>query len=285
VTSYEETTFAPRPGRPAELAKLAAFVRRDFLTAISYRMAFVTDIVSLAGHVVVFYFIGLLVDDSKLPTYGGSSVTYLEYASIGIALGLFLHFTLERVATALRAEQMIGTLEALLTTPTRTLTLQLGSVAFDFLYIPIRLGLFLAAIALAFGLRIEAAGILPSVLLVLAFAPFVWGLGVASAAAVITFRRGAGLVGFGGVILGLLSGVYFPTALLPGWLGGLVAWNPVALTIEGIRTSLLGTVSWSSVAVDVGLLAPISVVSVLLGMTLFRAAIRRERRLGTLGLY
>jgi ABC-2 type transport system permease protein len=285
VTSYDATSFTPLQGTRPELAKLLAFVRRDFLTAISYRMAFVSDIVSLIGHVVVFYFIGLLVDASKLPLYGGSRVTYLEYASIGIALGLFLHFALERVATALRNEQMIGTLESLLTTPTRTLTLQLGSIAFDFLYLPLRLGLFLAAVAVAFGLHLSPAGILPSLILLLVFIPFVWGLGVISAAAVITFRRGAGVVGFGGLVLGLLSGIYFPTELLPGSLGAIVKWNPVAITIESTREALLSSITWSEIATDVALMAPFSVLSVVLGMALFRAAIRRERRLGTLGLY
>ena len=48
--------------------------------------------------------------------------------------------------------------------------------------------------------------------------PFVWGLGLACAAAVVTFRRGANAIAFTGVFIGLLSGVYFPTTLLPHWL-------------------------------------------------------------------
>jgi ABC-2 type transport system permease protein len=285
MTSYDEAAFAPATGLRLEVAKLAAFVRRDFLTAISYRMGFVTDIISLLGQVIVFYFVGLLIDESKLPTYSGTQVSYLEYASVGIALGLFLHFALERVATALRGEQMIGTLESLLTTPTRTLTVQLGSVAFDFLYLPLRLCLFLVALSVAFGLHLSPSGIVPSLLLLIVFVPFVWGLGVISAAAVVTFRRGAGLIGFGGLVLGLMSGIYFPTDLLPSALAGIMEWNPVAITIEGTREALLGTVSWSEIAADIALIAPFSVVSIAIGTTPFRAAIRRERRLGTLGLY
>ena len=45
-----------------ELAKLPAFVRRDFLVAWSYRASFVSDIVGLVGQVLVFAFISQMID-------------------------------------------------------------------------------------------------------------------------------------------------------------------------------------------------------------------------------
>ena len=113
-----------------EARKLPAFVRRDFLTAWSYRLSFVSDIVNLVGQVLLFYFVGLMIDPSKLPTFGGTEVTYLEFAAIGIALGVFMQLALDRVSTALRGEQLMGTLESLLVTPTSPSTVQLGSVAY-----------------------------------------------------------------------------------------------------------------------------------------------------------
>ena len=55
-----------------------------------------------------------MVDQSVLPTYGGSEVSYLEFAAVGIALGVFIAFALDRVATAIRGEQLMGTLESVL---------------------------------------------------------------------------------------------------------------------------------------------------------------------------
>ena len=54
-----------------------------------------------------------------------------------------LHLLLQRVAMAVRQEQMIGTLEALLVTPTSPTTVQVGSVAFDLVFVPIRMALLL----------------------------------------------------------------------------------------------------------------------------------------------
>jgi ABC-2 type transport system permease protein len=269
----------------AELRKLPAFVERDFLTAISYRAAFVTDIVSLAGHIVVFYFVGRLVDPAKLPEYDGAHTTYLEYASIGIALGIFMHFALDRVATAIRNEQLMGTLESLLVTPTRAGTIQLGSVSFDLLYLPIRTGVFLGGIALAFGLGYHMNGVVPALILLVCFVPFVWGLGVTAAAAVITFRRGGGAIGFGGTLIGLASGVYFPVTLLPTWLVPIASHNPVALTIEGMRRALIGGERFAGVPEALAVVVPCGVASVAIGMVLFNAALRREQRSGAIGLY
>ena len=268
-----------------ELRKLPAFVRRDFLVAWSYRLSFVSDIVNLVGQIVVFYFVGQLVDPSALPTYGGTEVTYLEFAAIGIVVGLFIQFGLDRVSAAMRGEQLMGTLESVLVTPTSPATIQLGSVAFDLVYVPLRTAAFLGGITLAFGLHFSAAGLFPALLLLVAFIPFVWGLGVLTAAMLLTFRRGGSFVGLGVVVLGLLSGVYFPLDLLPGWLTPIAEGNPVALAIEGMRDALLGGATLADVGTTVLLLVPVSAVSLAIGFGAFRLAVRRERRLGTLGLY
>jgi ABC-2 type transport system permease protein len=268
-----------------EVRKLPAFVRRDFLTAWSYRMAFFSDIVNLIGQGLLFYFVGLMVDESKLPSYGGAQVSYLEFAAVGMALSVFVQFGLQRVAAAVRAEQLMGTLESLLTSPTATPTIQVGSVAFDLVYLPLRLVLFLVSLAVAFGLAFQTSGILPAAAVLLAFLPFVWGLGVASAAMMLTFRRGAGVIGIGVVGMGLISGAYFPLSLLPGWLEATSAANPIAIAIDGMREALLGGAGWGAVTGALALLAPLSVVSLALGVTAFRLALRRERRIGTVGQY
>jgi ABC-2 type transport system permease protein len=268
-----------------ELRKLTAFVRRDFLVAWSYRMSFVSDIVGLGGQIVVFYFIGQMIDPSRLPTYGGSRVSYLEFAAVGIAVGVFIQFGLDRVSSAMRGEQLMGTLESVLVTPTAPATVQLGSVAFDLVYVPLRTTIFLGGITLAFGLHFSAAGLFPALLLLVAFIPFVWGLGVLTAALLLTFRRGSGFVGIGIVILGLLSGVYFPLNLLPHWLRFVSEGNPVAMAIGGMRDTLLGSSTLGDVAPTVLLLLPLSAASLAVGVGAFRLAVRRERRHGTLGLY
>lgn len=278
-----------RPGRLSrivgETMKLPAFARRDLIVAWSYRFAFFSDAFALVLQAFLFYFVGLLVDTSKLPEFGGKPVSYMEFVAIGIALAAFLQVGLGRIATAMRREQMIGTLESILLTPTSPATIQLGSVVYDLVYVPLRTAIFLVAIAVGFDLNFNADGLVPALLVLLAFVPFVWGLGLLSAAGTVTFRGGAAGVGFGVTIMTLSSGAYFPLDLLPGWLAALAVLNPMAIAIEGMREPLLGVVSWSETLEAVLILVPIAIVSLAAGTLAFRSALRRERRRGTLGLY
>jgi ABC-2 type transport system permease protein len=268
-----------------ELAKLPAFIRRDLLTLLSYRMGFVSDWVGLVFQVIFLYFVGRLVDVQQLPTFGGRGVTYLEFAAVGIALGVFVQIGLARVSTAIRTEQVIGTLEALLVTPTATATIQFGSAMFDVVYIPIRTAVFLGAVAAVFGLHFAGTGILPAAIVLLVFAPVVWGLGLISAAAVLTFRRGEGFIGIGASLLALSSGAYFPLSLLPSWGATVAELNPLAIALKAMRNAVLGGEGWSVVPHALAVLAPSGVVTLLVGSLAFRLALGRERRLGTLGLY
>lgn len=276
---------ARRPVLLEEVAKLPAFARRDLLVAWSYRFAFVTDALALLLQAFLFYFVGLLVDESKLPEIGGSPVSYMEFVVIGIALAAFVQIGLGRVSMAMRREQMLGTLEAILATPTSPSTIQLGSVVYDLLYVPLRTGLFLALVAVGFGLDFNLAGLLPATLVILAFIPFVWGLGLISAAGTLTFRGGSAGVGFGITIMTLGSGAYFPLELLPAWVETVARVNPMAIAIDGMREPLLGNVDWIETLRHLLTLAPMAAVSLTIGIVAFRIALQRERRRGTLGLY
>jgi ABC-2 type transport system permease protein len=149
----------------------------------------------------------------------------------------------------------------------------------------LRTGLFLVVAGVAFGLDFELSGIAPAAAILIVFIPFVWGLGVLSAALTLTFRRGAGAIGLGALGLGIFSGAYFPVSLLPHWVAAASEYNPIARAMDGIRSALLGGTGWAGVGTDLALLAPLAVISLALGFLAFELALKRERRLGTLGLY
>ena len=65
-----------------------------------------------------------------------------------------------------------------------------------------------------------------------------------TAAAIVTFRRGTGVLGVIMSVLGLASGAFFPLALLPDWLQTLAEANPVAIAMEGTREALIGGAGW-----------------------------------------
>jgi ABC-2 type transport system permease protein len=287
VTSLAPTvsTKPPRTRLVGELAKLPAFLRRDLLVAWSYRVSFVTEWISLAIQATTFYFVSKLIRPEALPAYGGTHATYMQFVSIGILVSALLQLAIGKIASGMRGEQMMGTLESLLLTPTSSATVQAGTVAYDFIYIPIRLAIFLVIVAVTFGLQFDLSGIVPSVLLLLVLLPFVWGIGIANAAATLTFRRGGSPAGIVMTLLALGSGAYFPLTVFPGVIRSIAEDTPIAVALNGIRRALIGGDGWAVLDWRVALLAGFSAVSLACGLLAFRLALRREWRRGSLGLY
>jgi ABC-2 type transport system permease protein len=269
----------------AELAKLAAFFRRDVQVRLSYRTALLSDWFSLFAQALVFSFVSKLVDPSRLPGTGGDRVSYIAYVAVGIAVSGFMAVGLARLVAAVRGEQLMGTLESVMVTPTTASTILLGSVIYDMVYVPIRTVIFLIIVSVWFDVSFAVSGYLPALLILTAFIPFVWGIGSVASASVLTFRRGSGVIGIGTFALTFTSGAYFPLALFPSWVETLAKLNPIAITITGMREQLIGGAGWADAASVLVRLVPLSTISLLLGLYAFRLAMRRERRLGTLGLY
>jgi ABC-type polysaccharide/polyol phosphate export permease len=267
----------------SEALKLPAFARRNLLEAWSYRVAFFWDIVGLAFQALTFYFIGKMVTPAALPTYDGAPVSYLEFVAVGIAISMFVGLALVRAASAFRDEQLAGTLEMLLMTPTAPTTIQLGLVFYDLIYLPIRTTVFFAVIVLGFGVHFDTSGLLPALVILVVFVPFVWGLGIILSASTITFKKGGAAIL--ATVLTLTSGAYFPVDLLPAGLAKLASLNPMTAAIDGMRATLLGGAGWSEVSQTILIVAPGAVVALTVGIVSFRLAARRERRSGTIGLY
>lgn len=268
-----------------DLRKLPAFFRREFLTLWSYRLGFISDWLNLLIQIVILSYVGKIVDDSQLPAYGGVQPTYVEFAAVGIAMSSLLQANLARAVSAIRSEQLMGTLETLFLTPTAPTTVLLGLVVYDMVYVPIRTFILLAALSVLLDVRFTLAALGPVLVILVVFLPFLWGLSWMSAGGVLTFRRGAGVTGLVGAVLVITSGAYFPVTLFPPALAWIAEHNPITMAVEATRAALLGSAglaeTWS-VAVAI---LPYAVLALAGGSLALRLALRRERRNGTLGLY
>jgi ABC-2 type transport system permease protein len=144
--------------------------------------------------------------------------------------------------------------------------------------------LFFAIIAIFFGVQFSAAGILPALAMLLVFLPFVWGLGIISAAAMLTFRRGGMGTNFLTSLLVLGSGAFFPLTLLPHWIQTVSLANPLARAIDSLREALIGG-SWAHLSSNLLVVGLGAVITFSLGTFAFKQSLARERRRGTLGAY
>ena len=258
------------------------------LVAWSYRAAFFSDFANLArADAPVLLHRQARADATPCRRYGGVQATYLEFVTLGVVINVFVQVALTRIADALRQEQMIGTLEPLLVTPTATATVQLGSAVFDLVYMPLRTAVFLGVHGALRGRRARALGNTarrrdPAGLHPVRVGPRHRQRGRDPH---LQARQRAQWAS-GALLLGLTSGAFFPLALLPA----LDRRRWPSTTRWRSRSRRSARRSWAAPAgrawaTTCALLVPLSTLALLAGSLAFRLALRRERRRGTLGLY
>ncbi len=109
---------------------------------------------------------------------------------------------------------------------------------------------------------------------------FGWSIGLVVSGMILRWGLGAEELAWAAIFLiAPVSGVYYPIAVLPGWLQA-VAWAlPSAHVFEGMRSVLLhGAFRWDHLWIALGL----DVVYLALGAALFALAVRHAREHGTL---
>ena len=135
------------------LKKAAAFIKRDFITEVSYKSAFLMSITGIFFATLTFFFIAKLFGKAAAPLlqeYGGE---YFPFVLIGIAFSTFLSTGLGSSATAIRQEQMLGTLEAMLITPTKASTITIYLSLWNFIFSSVHILIYLFMGRFVFGIK------------------------------------------------------------------------------------------------------------------------------------
>ncbi len=269
------------------LRKPMAFLKKDALLEVSYRFSFVLQFASIFFSVVMFYFVAKLLGDAPsvrnaLKEYGGS---YFAFVLIGIAFSNFLSVGLGSFSTSIRAEQMMGTLEAMLVTPTRLSNIVLSSSQWNFTFTSLRVGVYLLLGALFFGLDLSGANVLPALVALLLTVIAFSSLGIISASFIMIFKRGDPIAWALSTSSTLLGGVYYPITILPGWLQVISYMFPITYSLRAIRLALLEGTGFAGISNDLIALVVFSVITLPISLMIFRYAVHRAKKDGSLSYY
>lgn len=263
--------------------KVLAIVRRDARLTIATFGTFWRSWASIVGQVVTFYFLSKLVVRSPVFGVDGRAVPYFDYVAINLAFLRLAATSIGSFQRAVRGDQMMGTIEAMLVTPTSLSLLVVSSAIWSFAVTILQMVLFLGC-AMFLGLdlhRIDFTTVAVFlVLTILALAP----LGILSAATVMIFKQAAPTTALVGGFATLLSGSLFPVSKLPYFLQVLSWWLPITHSLNGLRGGSGGG-SLGEFGGDALWLATMGAVSLPLSLYLFTNAVRRAKLDGTLGDY
>ncbi len=264
------------------LVKLWAFLKRDFLSEVSYRTAFLLRIVGMLTSLLAFYFMTKMMDPDAA---GLNGIPPFNWMLIGLAFQFYFSTALYSFSHRVRNEQMLGTLEAMLVSPTPTSLVIFSSAAFDFTYGLFRVILLLGFATLIFGVTIHTNSLSAVALGVGLTMLSSTGVGILAASFIIYFKRGDPINFLISGATTFLGNVFFPVEQLPEYLRPASDYVPITWSLRVVRGALLEGRSFHDLRRDLLGLAVLTAVVLPAGLVASRFAIRRAKREGTLVQY
>ncbi len=262
--------------------KLYAFLKRDFLSEVTYRVAFLFQVLGMFFSVGAFYFMTKMIDPR---TEGLDGIPPFPWLLVGLAFQYYFSTALYSFSRKIRNEQLLGTLEAMLVSPTPTSIVIFSSAAWDFTYGAIRVLVYLLFATLVFGVRLHANSLdvlaLGIGLTLLSSA----GLGLLSASFILYFKRGDPINFFLSGLTTFFGNVFFPVEQLPQALRPVSEYLPITYSLRIVRGALLQGRPSAELHEPLARLALLTALLVPAGLFFSRIAIRRAKREGTLVQY
>jgi ABC-2 type transport system permease protein len=208
---------------------------------------------------------------------------FVLYLLIGTTMWSYLSAVFDVVAETISWERWEGTIEYTLMAPVPRWLHLIGTCCYAVTYSVMRAALIFVVVALMFNVDLGHANVLTVLAVISVGSISVIGLAIVAAVLPLLFtERGAQMTFVIHSSLLLISGVYAPVDVLPGWLQVLSPLSPLTYTLRAVRAGLLEGASPGDVVGDLVILALMGIALVPAGLLIFREAERFARRTGRL---
>lgn len=210
---------------------------------------------------------------------------FILYLLIGASVWSYLSVTFEGVTDMITIERWEGTIEHTFMAPISRFTHMVGScwyaIAHGLLFTIVQL----LAVGAFFHLDLSHANYVTAIFMLLIGSVSFIGFGIAASVLPLLYtEKGTQMSFIVRALLLLVSGVYYPVKVLPGWMQPLASISPATYVLEGLRAALLSNkVIWSSeIWSYTWPLIITGIVSIPVGLFIFGRAERFAKRTGKL---
>lgn len=258
-----------------------ALLRRDALSAWSYRLSFLLQTLSAFFGVCLWFFFARFAKPSPEALGGGD---YFSYLIVGMVLLGYMNVMLYTFAAKVRQEKVAGTLEMLLASPAPAYGLLWASALWEILAQTLSAAVLVGMAALLGG---EFRCGSPFALAAVAglFALSTASLGISAASLLLVFQKGEPVTPFVGALFALLGNVFFPPDVLPEPLRFISQFLPLTHANEAVRTLVLGAGGAADVAPQMLALGAFCAVLLPASYLVFKVCLNAARRYGLLAQY
>ena len=218
-------------------------------------------------------------ESNGLEKYGGE---YFPFALVGIAFTRYFQMAIDVFTSTMRRAQMVGCLEAILSSQSNPKSVVLFSSIYSFISAGVQLVFMFIIAALFLGFSFSNVNILPSILAVVLSIILFISLGIFSASGTIIFKKGEPFGWFFGTLSALFGGAFFPIEVMPDWMQAISIIVPITYSLEALRLTILQGHSILMVSNHLIILGSMSLVLFPLSLKTFQWAVEKGKRDGSL---
>jgi ABC-2 type transport system permease protein len=214
---------------------------------------------------------------------GSSNVAVFVF--VGYAMYNWLSALLWGAGTALRQEQLRGSLEAVFVTPASRLVPLFGPGVGTLLPMAMVFASNFLALRIFFGIFPPIEAVAQAAVIVVLGIPALYAIGSLFAASVLRFGEVGPVVQLIRGMFVLLCGITFPVAMLPLWAQVWAKLMPPTYIVDDIRRVLLRDETIADVAGDIAIVLSLAALTAILAVAVFRYLETSARRTGMLGRF
>ncbi len=205
------------------------------------------------------------------------------YLGIGTLVWAYLSSVFDSISQMIAWERWEGTIEYTFMAPISRMTHMLGTSLFSVVYGLLRAIALFVVLAAFVQLDLSRMNVVGALVVVLVGSLGFIGVGIMAAILPLMFtERGAEMTFMISSILLLVSGVYYPISVLPGWMQLLAKISPATYVLDGMRRTVIQGQGLASLGDVLLPLAVTGVVSIPLGVWVFLQAEHYAKRTGRL---
>jgi ABC-2 type transport system permease protein len=265
-----------------ELKASYAFIERNYYIVKRYWAWELVWLVYTVANSLSISYIG--VGAGQVSGGTGIDSKYLVlYLAVGTIVWRYLAVIFYWVTDVVGLERWEGTIEYTLMAPISRFMHMVGQTAFAVLYSLVHTLVVLIVTVLFFDVSLTNANLLGFFVLLIAGSLSFIGISIVGSVLPLLFpERGSQMTHL--IIAGLLlvSGVYYPVSVLPGWLQVFSYLSPATYVLDGSREALLNGAGTLSLWRFIWPLLLMGLISIPAGLRIFRWAERYAKRTGKL---
>jgi ABC-2 type transport system permease protein len=265
-----------------ELIAVWGYVQRNYFLTKRYFMWELVWLTFTTVNAMSITFIGAGAAELK----GGQNIDmqgYMTFLLIGALIWSYLSMIFDILSETVQWERWEGTIEYTFMSPTSRVTHLLGMGVYAIVYGIIRTALVLGVAMLAFDLDLSNANYLAALVVLAVCSISLVGFGVVAAVMpLLSPEKGQQVTYIVSALLLLVSGVYYPVNVLPGWMQSIATVSPVTYGLRGSRAALQDGAGIAQLWDTIWPLLIMGVVFVPLGLYVFHLGELYAKRTGKL---